>query len=141
MKIKYSNTIDSVVNVLPRTIFIGSVILYISYFVLYWGLFSINKDYVNYIHVGVQIIISLFLIIRFHPFRNHVLEVGDSAVIFSSAMFLLTSLGVTQYTYYITADKLKNVPVLNKIITNNTRSTLHTTSNPNGPSNLNGPSL
>jgi hypothetical protein len=112
----YSKTIDSVAHLLPRTIFIGSVILYVSYFVLYWGLFSINKDYVNYIHIGVQIIISLFLIIRFNPLRTHVLKPGDSAVIFSSAIFLLTSLGVTQYMYYITADQLKGVPILNSLL-------------------------
>jgi hypothetical protein len=117
MKLQSKN-VDSVAQLLPWTIFIGSVLFYLSYFILYWGLFSINRNYVNYIHIGVQILIALFLILRFHPFRHHVLENGDSAIIFSGALFLLASLGVTQYTYYITADHLKDVPVLNTMISN-----------------------
>jgi drug/metabolite transporter (DMT)-like permease len=109
---------DSFAGILPRTIFIGSVIFYSLYFVLLFGLFYVNKTYVDYIHIAIQIIISLFLIIRFHPFRKHVLESGDSAVIFSSAMFLLTSLGVTQYTYYITSKHVKKIPIVNTLLDN-----------------------
>jgi len=117
MKLQSKN-VDSVARLLPWTIFIGSLLFYLSYFVLYWKLFSLNRDYVNYIHIGVQILIALFLILRFHPFRHHVLENGDSAIIFSAALFLLASLGVTQYMYYVTADHLKDLPVLNTMISN-----------------------
>jgi drug/metabolite transporter (DMT)-like permease len=102
-----SKTIDRFANGLPRTIFIGSALFYALYLVLFFGLVSINETYINYLHVGIQATISLFLLIRFHPFRNHVLEPQDGPVIFSAAIFLLTSLGLSQYLYYNTKDHLQ----------------------------------
>jgi hypothetical protein len=102
-----SITIDSFVNILPSTIFIGSALFYGLYLVLFFGLVSINRTYINYLHAGIQFIISLFLLIRFHPFRNHVLGPQDGHVIFSAAIFLLTSLGLTQYLYYTTKNNLQ----------------------------------
>jgi hypothetical protein len=102
-----SKSIDRFANVLPSTIFIGSALFYALYLVLFFGLVSINETYINYLHVGIQVTISLFLLIRFHPFRNHVLEPQDGPVIFSAAIFLLTSLGLTQYLYYTTKDHLQ----------------------------------
>jgi drug/metabolite transporter (DMT)-like permease len=102
-----SETIDRFANGLPRTIFIGSALFYALYLVLFFGLVSINEIYINYLHVGIQVTISLFLLIRFHPFRNHVLEPQDGPVIFSAAIFLLTSLGLSQYLYYTTKDHLQ----------------------------------
>jgi hypothetical protein len=45
----------------------------------------------------------------------HVLEPQDSAVIFSAAIFLLTSLGLTQYIYYITKEKLQKYTSADKL--------------------------
>lgn len=102
-----SKTIDNIASVLPRTIFVGSALIYVSYIILFFGLFSINSQYINYLHASIQLIISVFLIIRFHPFRKHILEPTDSAVIFSGSVFLLTSLGLTQYLYYVTNRTVK----------------------------------
>jgi preprotein translocase subunit SecG len=102
-----SKTIDRFANSLPRTIFIGSALFYVLYLVLFFGLVSINETYINYLHVGIQFTISLFLLIRFHPFRTHELGPQDGPVIFSAAIFLLTSLGLSQYLYYNTKDHLQ----------------------------------
>jgi hypothetical protein len=102
-----SNIFDSFVNILPRTIFIGSALFYVLYLVLFFGLVSINETYINYLHVAIQVAISMFLLIRFHPFRSHVLEPQDGPVIFSAAIFLLTSLGLSQYIYYTTKHHLQ----------------------------------
>jgi hypothetical protein len=102
-----SKTIDRFANILPNTIFMGSALFYGLYLVLFFGLVSINQSYINYLHAGIQFIISLFLLIRFHPFRNHVLGPHDGPVIFSAAIFLLTSLGLTQYLYYTTKNNLQ----------------------------------
>ena len=40
----------------------------------------------------MQVIVCIFLIYRFHPYRNHVLQKYDAQIIFSSAMFLLVNI-------------------------------------------------
>lgn len=114
-----SNIIDKFANILPSTIFISSALFYVLYLVLFFGLVSINNKYINYLHVGIQLVISIFLIIRFNPFRTHVLGPQDGPVIFSAAIFLLTSLGLTQYLYYITKNNIqkyrKSVKTMNPV--------------------------
>lgn len=41
--------------------------------------------------------VCVFLLIKFHPFREHTLKEGDSNIIFGSAFFLLFNLGIIQY--------------------------------------------
>lgn len=111
-----SKILDKFAKILPSTIFIASGLLYVIYLILFFGLTAIDSSYINYLHTGIQFVISLFLIIRFHPFRTHVLEPQDSAVIFSASIFLLTSLGLSQYIYYITKDKLKKYASQNIVL-------------------------
>ena len=40
----------------------------------------------------MQVLVCIFLIYRFHPYRNHVLQKYDAQIIFSSAMFLLVNI-------------------------------------------------
>ena len=51
----------------------------------------------------MQLIVCIFLIYRFHPYRKHVLQEYDARIIFSSAMFLLVNISA--------------VAIANKIIT------------------------
>jgi hypothetical protein len=41
-------------------------------------------------------LVCLFLLFKFHPFREHTLKEGDSNIIFGSAFFLLFNLGIMQ---------------------------------------------
>ena len=109
--------------------FYSLLILHIIYVLIFFGLFNINKFFINYLNIFIQTFICIFLLVRFHPFRKHVLREHDSSIIFGTAIILLTNLGFVQYGYYI-ADKLTaKSPTLNTIVnrlnvnTNNTAGT------------------
>jgi hypothetical protein len=113
--------------------FYSLLILHTIYVLIFFGLFNINKIFINYLNIFIQTFICIFLLVRFHPFRKHELRENDSKIIFGTAIILLTNLGFVQYGYYI-ADKLtaKN-PTLNSIVnrlnvnTNNSDKTATTT--------------
>jgi hypothetical protein len=69
--------------------------MHISYALIFIGLIQYKIELINYIHYGIQIFICLFLIARFHPFREHSLSKLDVNIIFSSAIILLTNIGIT----------------------------------------------
>jgi hypothetical protein len=93
------NTLDTIKK--PLFISIMSLI-HLSYFLVYFGILAISHEYVNYLNIFIQSFICLFLIIRFNPFRRHILREFDSQLIFASAMFLLTNLIATEigFTYF-----------------------------------------
>ena len=91
---KIVNTFDN----LKKPLFSGSIaLLYLSYFLLYFGVFYVDKAYINLLSQGIHLFVCLFLLIRFHPFRKHELNDFDSRIIFSSALILVTNLGITEY--------------------------------------------
>ena len=73
------------------------LILYICYFATYAGLFYVDPTYVGALSKSVRIFICAFLLYKFHPFRQHKLQDFDSQLIFASALWILTDMGVTQY--------------------------------------------
>ena len=68
-------------------------ILQIAYVLAFIGLVYINPTYLNTFNILVQSLVCIFLVIRFHPYREHHLKQYDSKIIFSSALFLLINLG------------------------------------------------
>lgn len=87
------------------------IVLHFLYLCLFLGIIE-NKIYLlDYINVSIQVIISLFLIIRFHPFTKHTFYNEDSIVIFNSALFLLTNLGIFNILH------IKDVPIIGPIVT------------------------
>jgi hypothetical protein len=69
----------------------------IIYFATLIGIVSINVKYLSTFNICIQSIICLFLIYRFNPLRENIrLKSYDSTIIFSSAIFLLFNLGVTE---------------------------------------------
>lgn len=71
------------------------IILHVLYIMLFIGMGNISKEFVQKISTVVQIVIGLFLFIKFFPLRNHTLEPGDGAIIFGCSTFILTNVGVT----------------------------------------------
>jgi len=70
-------------------------VLYLTYFLVVFGIYQINPFYVAYFSKILQIFIASFLIIRFHPFRKHQLNEFDDKIIFGSGLLILSDLGVT----------------------------------------------
>ena len=97
------NSLDDLVNNIGKYYRILPIILTILYGLIFIGVIYINPDYLYNFRIVMQLLVCLFLIYRFHPYRTHVLKEYDSKIIFSSAMFLLINLGA--------------VEVVNKLIT------------------------
>ena len=101
--IKYiDNFLDGLV---PYYIY-GIVLFHIAYVMLFIGLFQFNKEYLNILDISIQTFICIFLIIRFNPFRKHILRSSDGQIIFGSATFLLLNLG---FVKFFNQQLLKNV--------------------------------
>jgi hypothetical protein len=72
--------------------------LYLLYFATLIGLFYVKPEYIQIVSNISHTFICLFLIIRFNPFRKHiVLHEFDDKIIFGSALILLFNLSITQY--------------------------------------------
>ena len=90
--------IENLLDKIKEPLYKGSIyLIFILYFVAFFGLYSYNQQYLYYLHLVMQIFVCLFLIVRFHPFRKHYLKPFDANIIFGSATILLTNLGVTTY--------------------------------------------
>jgi hypothetical protein len=91
---KVENLLDKIKEPLYR----GSLyLIFILYFVAFFGLYSYNQKYLYYLQLFIQAFVCIFLIVRFHPFREHTLKPFDANIIFGSATVLLTNLGVITY--------------------------------------------
>ncbi len=72
--------------------------LYVLYIGIYFGLTFADPRYVTILSKLIRLFVCMFLIIRFHPFKEtHALREFDEKIIFASAILLLTDLGITQY--------------------------------------------
>lgn len=86
------------------------ILVHVLYFSIFIGIMTINSVYIKSLNVFVQLLVCIFLLIRFHPFREHELKKYDSRIIFSCAIFLITNLlfveGINQY---ITKYNISNI--------------------------------
>jgi hypothetical protein len=105
--------IDNILDSITSTVYFYIVIfLNISYIFLYIGLNYIDNKYLNYFSTVVQVFVSIFLIIRFNPFRTHILRKNDASIIFGSAILLLANLGIYQYLHLTSKVLLEKVPFI-----------------------------
>jgi len=89
---------DKILDTVKKPVYLTIIgFIYISYFLIFFGLFYINKKYIEIFSNLLLIFVCLFLIIRFHPFRKHELREFDSDIIFGSALLLLTNAGLTNW--------------------------------------------
>lgn len=106
MKIQNSK-IDSTVNKTKPIYKIVMAIIHIVYILLFLGIVSINFKYLRFFSIVIQIMVCIFLIVRFHPFREHYYIKNDATILFGSAIFMLENLGLTEIAIYY-GHKLEN---------------------------------
>jgi len=81
-------------------------IIHLSYFIAFFGIFVVNPEYIHVLNIFVQIFVVVFLLLRFHPFRNHyVVKKGDQTIIFGSAFLLGTNLISVEFAKWIPLPK------------------------------------
>ena len=97
--------------------------IHVFYVFIFLGFISVEMKYVNYLNIVVQVFICIILMMRFHPLRKHKLHKHDSQLIFGSAFFLLTNLGITQYAYYASEGTLSQIPGISTLIANSKKNT------------------
>ena len=114
---KFLNKLENILdNISPYYIFLIIIfhVLNISYIILFvfFGIVIVDQIYIKYYSRFIQLFVCLFLLIKVHPFREHVLKPGDSNIIFGSAFILLINLGLLQYmniNMNVVEDTLKEI--------------------------------
>jgi hypothetical protein len=69
--------------------------LYIGIFT-FMGIHVLKHQMLHDFNTGIQIMVCGLLLFKFHPFKEHVLKQSDSALIFSSAVFLFFNLSIIE---------------------------------------------
>lgn len=80
-------------------IYIGTlIVIHTIYLAVFLGIFTTVPNFVNYLNIGIQTFLCLFLMIRFHPFREkYILKPADTMFIFGSAFLLFTNLVLVEF--------------------------------------------
>ena len=87
-----------------------TVLLMLAYILIVIGVTYVNPDYTGYLTLISQTFIAIILIIRFNPFRNHMIcSENDRTLVLASSFFLLFN---DEYTHYI-IDYMKSTPIVN----------------------------
>ena len=84
--------LDNITDMIGKYYGLLPTVLLISYGLIFMGVIYINPEYLYRFKTMMQVLVCIFLIYRFHPYRNHVLQKYDAKIIFSSAMFLLVNI-------------------------------------------------
>jgi hypothetical protein len=90
--------IENILEMIKKPVYLSSVfLLHSAYILVFIGVIQYTPSVINNISIFIQLFVCLFLIIKFNPLRKHELKDFDSTIIFGSALFLLTNLGITEY--------------------------------------------
>jgi hypothetical protein len=133
----YFQNADKITRYFEKPVIILIVIGHLIYFFIFANLFINDKGnamkFAKYTNELAQLIIALYLIIRFNPFRQYEINEYDGNFSFYGGIILLMSVGVVRYI----EDYIANIPIvhnaynttLNKIddITTKIRPTKSTT--------------
>jgi hypothetical protein len=114
LKFNWYKSLDGVLQFLGRYYVYTLVILQIVYVLIFIGLVYINPLYLTTFNILIQSFVCIFLLIRFHPYREHHLREYDSKIIFSSALFLLVNLGFVETFRNIIKNDLSKIENLMK---------------------------
>ena len=73
------------------------IVLYISYLAVFLGIWYIDESYIRVFSTIVQLVVCIFLIVRFFPFSK-IYEITklDASIIFYCATFLLLNVVVVE---------------------------------------------
>ena len=86
--------------------------LYLSYFlyiIAYLQIGYYNPKYLDMLQLYMKYYVTLFLLIRFNPFTNNTFNEFDRKVVFSSAIFLLTTTTFNEYAKNLDITELINL--------------------------------
>lgn len=73
-----------------RIYLISLAFIHVVYALVFLGILSSVPNYVYYLNISVQILLCLFLMLRYHPFRTHnKLGPFDAKLIFGASSLLL----------------------------------------------------
>jgi hypothetical protein len=72
------------------------IISYLTYALILLGITTTKPKYLVYMDTIVQAYISLFLIIRFNPYRNILFTELDRKICFSAGLFLFTTTAINR---------------------------------------------
>ena len=84
-----------------RVFYIALYLSYILYFIAYFKLGNYNPKYLVVLDMYMKYYVTIFLLIRFNPFVKIQFTEFDRKVVFSSAILLLTTTILTQYSKQI----------------------------------------
>lgn len=84
--------LDNITHNIGKYYGILPIILLTAYGLIFIGVIYINPEHLYMFKTMMQVLVCIFLIYRFHPYRTHVLQKYDAKIIFSSAMFLLVNI-------------------------------------------------
>jgi hypothetical protein len=71
---------------------------YLLYIIAYLGIEYYNPKYLDMLENIIKYYVIGFLLIRFNPFTNNTFNEFDRKIVFSSAIFLLATTTITQYS-------------------------------------------
>lgn len=98
---KFFHTIENIVSRGDKyydKILLSSHLFNALYIVLFsvFGISLVQNQVMRSFNTFIQMFICILLLIKFHPFRTHTLEQGDSDLIFNGAVFLFFNLGIIE---------------------------------------------
>lgn len=84
---------------------------YLLYFVVYFNIWQTAPVYLNNINFFLKIYVSLVLLYFFHPFRKIKFDIFHRQLIFSAALFILSSVSLSAFIYHLklTKDQVDNI--------------------------------
>ena len=83
---------------------------HVIYFITLLGVISINMKYINFFYSSVNIILCMFLIIRFNPIKEkHELRANDPKMIFSISFFLILNMVIIELIKALYPNKYDSV--------------------------------
>jgi hypothetical protein len=99
-------------------VYLGTIfVIHLLYVLVFFGVFYINPVYIADLSSTVQILVSVFLIWKFHPYREWMslkepkLTHFDRVIIYSSATFLLINVALTAtFTVFFIKNVKTSVP-------------------------------
>jgi hypothetical protein len=81
---------------------IANNVMFTLLFVSYIGVWSLAPDYLEMLRMGVQLYVSLFLIVRFNPYVKRVkFSELDRKVAYSAGIFMFMSTIIAKYFTYM----------------------------------------
>jgi len=91
--------VDSSFQVFGKYFQSVNTLFYVLYGLAVLGIAAFNIEYLMIFKTIIHSFICLFLIVRFHPYREHTLSRYDSNIIFSAAIILLLNMGIIDTIY------------------------------------------